>query len=128
MMLACYNNSMVLRIMEFIALYSEMDYIITCHTGITKWYANIYDKMVERDECTLQSSEHKIPKQEIGGGNSIEPKRGFYKHEPIDELDVKGMYPTIAIEHNISFETVNCRCCKDNPNARISSEVMEEIN
>jgi hypothetical protein len=71
MMLACYNNCMVLRIMEFIALYSEMDYIIACHTGITKWYANIYDKMIERDECTLQSSEHKIAKQEIGGGNSI---------------------------------------------------------
>ena len=128
MMLGCYNNCMVLRIMEFIALYSEMDYIITCHTGITKWYANIYDKMIERDECTLQSSEHKIPKQEIGGGNSIEPKRGFYKNETIDKLDVKGMYPTIAIEHNISFETVNCRCCQDNPNARIPVEVMEEIN
>jgi DNA polymerase elongation subunit (family B) len=128
MLLACYNNCMVLRIMEFIALYSEMDYIITCHTGITKWYANIYDKMIERDECTLQSSEHKILKQEIGGGNSIEPKRGFYRNEPIDELDVKGMYPTIAIEHNISFETVNCRCCQDNPNARIPSEVMDEIN
>ncbi len=42
--------------------------------------------MIGRDECTLQSSEHKIPKQEIGGGNSIEPKRGFYKNEPIDEL------------------------------------------
>jgi DNA polymerase elongation subunit (family B) len=128
MMLTCYNNCMVLRIMEFIALYSEMDYIIACHTGITKWYANIYDKMIDRDECTLQSSEHKILKQEIGGGNSIEPKRGFYRNEPIDELDVKGMYPTIAIEHNISFETVNCRCCQESPNARIPAEVMDEIN
>jgi DNA polymerase, archaea type len=127
MMLACYNNCLVLRIMEFIAHVSEMDYVIACHTGVTKWYGNIYDKMIERDECRLQSSEHKIPKQEIAGGNSIEPKKGFYKNEPIDELDVKGMYPTIAIEHNISFETVNCRCCKDNPNARIP-EVMNEIN
>jgi hypothetical protein len=73
---------MVLRIMEFIALYSEMDYIITCNTGTTKWYANIYDKMIERDECTLQSSELKIPDQEIGGGRSIEPKWRFYKNEP----------------------------------------------
>jgi DNA polymerase elongation subunit (family B) len=38
------------------------------------------------------------------------------------------MYPTIAIEYNISFEIVNCRCCKDNPNARIPSQVMDEIN
>ena len=51
MMLACYNDCIVLRIMEFIAMYSEMDYIITCHTGVTKWYTNIYNKMIERDEC-----------------------------------------------------------------------------
>ena len=128
MMLALYNDCLVLRIMEFIAHYSEMDYIITCHTGVTKWYANIYDKMIERDECTLQSSQHEISKQAIAGGNSIEPRKGFYKNEPIDELDVKGMYPTIAIEHNISFETVNCKCCKENSEARIPSEVMDEIN
>ena len=109
-------------------MYSGLDYIITCHTGVSKWYASIYDKMIESDECTLQSSEHKIEKQDYVGGNSIEPKKGFYKNEPVDELDVKGMYPTIAIEHNISFETVNCRCCKDNPDARIPSEVMDEIN
>ena len=42
--------------MEFIAIYSEMDYVIACHTGLTKWYTNIYNKMVERDECTLQTS------------------------------------------------------------------------
>jgi DNA polymerase, archaea type len=65
---------------------------------------------------------------ELAGGNSIEPKKGFYKNEPIDELDVKGMHPTIAIEHNVSFETVNCRCCKDNHAARIPVEVMNEIN
>jgi len=128
MMLACYNDCLVLRIMEFIAMYSEMDYIITCHTGVTKWYTNIYNKMIERDECTLQTSEHKIPKQDYGGGNSIEPIKGFYKNEPIDELDVKGMYPTIAIKYNLSFETVNCRCCKDNPIARIPVDVMNEIN
>jgi DNA polymerase elongation subunit (family B) len=128
MMLACYNNSMVLQILEFISMYSGLDYIITCHTGVSKWYTNIYDKMIESDECTLQSSEHKIEKREYVGGNSIEPKKGFYKNEPVDELDVKGMYPTIAINHNISFETVNCRCCKDNPDARIPYEVMYEIN
>jgi DNA polymerase I len=84
--------------------------------------------MIERDQCTLQTSEHKIPKREYGGGNSIEPKKGFYKNEPIDELDVKGMYPTIAIKYNISFETVNCKCCKDNPAARIPAEIINEIN
>ena len=85
MLLACYNNSMVLQIMEFVSMYSGLDYIITCHTGVSKWYASIYDKMIESDACTLQSSEHKIEKQEYAGGNSIEPKKGFYKNEPVDD-------------------------------------------
>jgi DNA polymerase I len=58
----------------------------------------------------------------------MKPIKGFYKNEPIDELDVKGMYPTIAIKYNISFETVNCRCCKDISGARIPFEVMNEKN
>jgi DNA polymerase, archaea type len=121
MMLACYKDCLALRIMEFIAMYSQMDYVMACHTGVTKWYTSIYDSMIER-------TRHKIPKQDYGGGNSMEPKKGFYKNEPVDELDVKGMYPTIAIKYNISFETVNCRCCKDNLGARIPAEIMNEIN
>jgi DNA polymerase elongation subunit (family B) len=38
------------------------------------------------------------------------------------------MYPTIAIEHNISFETVNCQCCANNTQSQVPSEVMDEIN
>jgi Protein of unknown function (DUF1264)/DNA polymerase family B len=52
-----------------------------------------------------------MTKQEIAGGNSIEPKNGFYRNEPIDELDVKGMYS-----------------CKENPTAKIPADVMNEIN
>jgi DNA polymerase, archaea type len=64
----------------------------------------------------------------IAVGNSVQPKKGFYKNEPVDELDIKGMYPTIAIEHNISFETVNCPCCKNDTESQVPSEVMDEIN
>ena len=127
MMLAYYNDCIALEIMKYIALYSEMDYYRCCHVGVTQWYSNIYNNMIERGECALQC-EHKIPKQYIAGGNSIQPKRGFYKNQPVDELDVKGMYPSIAIEHNVSFETVNCQCCEDDQEAEIPSEVMAEIN
>jgi DNA polymerase elongation subunit (family B) len=37
------------------------------------------------------------------------------------------MYPTMSIVHNISSETVNCECCKTDPEAKIPPEVMEEI-
>ncbi len=43
------------------------------------------------------------------GGLIFQPKVGY--HEEVAELDFVSMYPTIMVEHNISPETVNCRCC-----------------
>ncbi len=43
------------------------------------------------------------------GGLIFQPKVGY--HEEVAELDFVSMYPTIMVRHNISPETVNCRCC-----------------
>ncbi|MBI5473074.1 MAG: hypothetical protein HY961_12090 [Ignavibacteriae bacterium] len=43
------------------------------------------------------------------GGLIFQPKLGF--HEQIAELDFVSMYPSIMVQHNVSPETVNCRCC-----------------
>jgi DNA polymerase, archaea type len=100
-----------------------------CHSGVSQWYANIYKNMMIRRECLFEyDQDKKILQLNIAGGNSVQPKKGFYKNQPVDELDIKGMYPTIAIEHNISFETVNCQCCKNDTESQVSSEVMDEIN
>ena len=48
------------------------------------------------------------------GGLIFQPLMGF--HEQVAELDFVSMYPTIMVEHNVSPETVNCRCCH---NARV---------
>lgn len=53
MLLAQYNKCLVLRIMKIFAHYAEMDYIMTCLTNISYWYANKYDRMIERNECTI---------------------------------------------------------------------------
>ena len=45
------------------------------------------------------------------GGLIFQPKMGY--HEQVAELDFVSMYPTIMVEHNVSPETVNCRCCKN---------------
>lgn len=45
------------------------------------------------------------------GGLIFQPVMGF--HEQIAEMDFVSMYPTIMVEHNISPETVNCRCCRN---------------
>lgn len=45
------------------------------------------------------------------GGLIFQPIMGY--HEQIAELDFVSMYPSIMVEHNISPETVNCRCCRN---------------
>src|SRR5215813_6611616 len=42
MLLAQYNNCLVLRIMKVFASYANMDYYLVCHTDIGRWYANRY--------------------------------------------------------------------------------------
>jgi DNA polymerase elongation subunit (family B) len=43
------------------------------------------------------------------GGLIFQPVMGY--HEQVAELDFVSMYPTIMVEHNVSPETVNCKCC-----------------
>ncbi|MEX0737080.1 MAG: DNA polymerase domain-containing protein [Bacteroidota bacterium] len=45
------------------------------------------------------------------GGLIYNPPLGY--HEDIAELDFVSMYPTIMVERNVSPETVNCRCCRN---------------
>jgi len=46
------------------------------------------------------------------GGLILDAKTGVYWN--VAELDFKSLYPTLMLKHNISGETVNCECCKDN--------------
>jgi len=47
-----------------------------------------------------------------GGGFVQEPLIG--KHEDIHVFDFQSLYPSIIVTKNVSLETVNCECCKDN--------------
>lgn len=51
------------------------------------------------------------------GGLVFAPIIGY--HEQVGELDFSSMYPSIMVHFNISPETVNCRCCRDEPTARV---------
>ncbi|MEP6890841.1 MAG: DNA polymerase domain-containing protein [Nitrospirota bacterium] len=51
------------------------------------------------------------------GGLVFAPIAGY--HEQVGELDFSSMYPSIMVRFNISPETVNCRCCRDEPAARV---------
>jgi len=45
------------------------------------------------------------------GGLIFNPPLGY--HEEVAELDFVSMYPSIMVNQNVSPETVNCRCCKN---------------
>lgn len=51
------------------------------------------------------------------GGLVFVPIIGY--HEQVGELDFSSLYPSIMTRFNISPETVNCRCCRDEPTARV---------
>ncbi len=52
------------------------------------------------------------------GGLIYQPdiRKGIVRHN-VAQLDFSQMYPTIMHRHNVSPETINCPCCKDDANA-----------
>jgi DNA polymerase elongation subunit (family B) len=129
MLLAQYNNCLALRIMKIFSAYAQMDYYLVCHTEISYWYANRYQKMLEARECTVfYTPNYRLDKQPIGGGHHTSPTKGFFTGTKVYELDVKGQYPSIVINNNFSFDTLNCTCCRENENARLKQETDDTIN
>jgi|tagenome__1003787_1003787.scaffolds.fasta_scaffold20959205_3 DNA polymerase I len=129
MLLAQYNNCLVLRLMKVFSHYSELDYYRACHTTVGTWYAYKYKKMIERGDVTLDfNPEYKLEKQQISGGHHTTPKKGFFINSKVYELDVKGMYPTIIVNNNLSFDTLNCTCCRYESTVQISQETIDIIN
>ena len=45
------------------------------------------------------------------GGHIFEPLIGVF--DQVVELDFSSMYPSLMANYNISSETLNCKCCKD---------------
>jgi len=105
------------------------DYYLVCHTDISTWYANRYKKVLESGQCTVSHTPNYIlPKQVIGGGHHPTPIKEFFAGTHIYELDIKGQYPSIVINNNFSFDTLNCTCCKHNLSALVKQETIDTIN
>jgi len=58
------------------------------------------------------------------GGLIFQPDMGY--HEQVAELDFVSMYPTIMVTHNVSPETINCRCCKNNAVPELGYTICEK--
>ena len=62
------------------------------------------------------------------GAIVLEPARGL--HRDVYLFDVTSLYPTMIIKYNLSPETVNCSCCKNEPKAKekLTSEILKDCS
>ena len=121
MKLAKRNNYEILDLMNAISIITNLPFDRVCHTNLSTWWTNI----IKRDFG--EPKQHLLQKKSYTGRYVIEPTKWYYQ-QPVYVLDVKSLYPTMMINNNISFDTVNCDCCKDDPEALVSSEIMNIIN
>jgi DNA polymerase, archaea type len=82
--------------------------------------------MIQNEECQMPAMVG-LEKRKYSGALVLEPEPKSYS-TPIEIFDVKGLYPTVMFLHNLSFETICCDCCKDDPNARVPQSIMDIVN
>lgn len=131
MRLSKHNNSEVLDALEAISELTGLDFERVCRTGISTWWATIFDTMVRNGECKIpslgsidRSREKSSSELRYVGGSVLQPKKGLY-HDLI-VVDVTSLYPTMAILRNLSFDTINCGCCEDILQYRIDKDITKD--
>jgi DNA polymerase, archaea type len=131
MKLSKHNNYEVFDLMNAISTITNVPFDRVCHTGVSSWWTKILNDKIENYDCRLPTlnAEERKKKKKYKGGHVIDPKAGYYygDNHTVYVLDVKSLYPTMMINNNISFDTVNCPCCKDNPYARVQKEINDLI-
>jgi DNA polymerase I len=120
------NNYEILNIMRCIANIAGLDFKQVCHAGVGKAWESIISKMIQIGKCRMPAMIG-LEKRKYSGALVLEPGPKSYS-TPIEIFDVKGLYPTVMILYNLSFETVCCDCCKEDPNARVPQFIMDTIN
>jgi DNA polymerase, archaea type len=121
------NNYEIFNILRCIAEISGLDFKLVCHAGVGKAWESIIHKMIQVGQCSRPLTTDRLKKRKYSGGIVLQPEPKSYT-TPIEVFDVKGLYPTVMTLHNISFETVCCSCCRDNPASRVPQEIMDSIN
>ena len=85
-----------------------------------------YSATTEAEATTItQNQKQKQKKKDVRyiGGWVITPTPGEYRN--VSVFDVTSLYPTMIVNNNISFETVDCICCADNPQARVPDYIFD---
>ena len=143
------NNYELFQVLSALSELTEIKFRDICQSrGVGRIWTDILDKLVDQKLVELQSSTE--PKNEylfntlatyydkkkksneeldslpintkgpryIGGWIYENFKPGNYKNVTV--FDIASLYPTMIINNNISFDTVNCQCCDQDPQAKVS--------
>ncbi len=117
------NNGQVLDLMSAISELTGLDFLQVCHTNISTWWSKVFDNSRCRP-VYHNNNNNRHKNYDYEGGFVIEPRRGLYYDLKV--VDVISLYPSMAILHNISFDTVNCICCKDREDAKVPSKIINK--
>jgi len=118
------NNGQVMSLMQAIAELTGLSLEQGCHSSLSTWWTKVFDDMGCIPSQLSGQGDTRNQPTEYQGGLVIEPKRGLYRN--IKVVDVVSLYPSVAILHNISFDTVNCPCCISREDAKVSAEVIDK--
>jgi DNA polymerase, archaea type len=121
------NNYEIFNILRCIAEISGLDFKLVCHAGVGKAWESIIYKMIQNGECSRALTTDRLKKRKYSDGIVLQPEPNSYSTS-MELFDVKGLYPTVMTLHNLSFETVCCSCCRDNPASMVPQEIMDTIN
>lgn len=129
MQLSKHNNYEVLDAMKSISEITGLDFERVCRTGLSTWWAAVFDNMALNVQCgqsisLIDRKEGLSDKLKYVGAVVLQPKKGLYHNLMV--VDVTSLYPTMAILYNLSFDTVNCQCCKDDLQCRIPNDVTKD--
>jgi DNA polymerase, archaea type len=128
----------IIKLMLAISEIVNLNFKTTCYSQMVRWWESGIDSHMKEtgdrrltvvDKIEDGNGNNKKTKKYYEGGIVLTPEKvpKFY-NQPVYVLDVKSMYPTMIINHNISPDTVNCTCCINDENAKVDFEIMDFVN
>jgi DNA polymerase elongation subunit (family B) len=118
------NNGQIMSLMQVISELTGLSLEQVCHSSLSTWWTKVFDDMGCLPPLLNAPHENTSQASDYRGGLVIEPKRGLYRNLKV--VDAVSLYPSVAILHNISFDTVNCSCCISREDAKVSADIIDK--
>jgi DNA polymerase family B len=121
--LAGYHDFEVLDTMFAIAEITELDFQKVRRTNLATWWGAIFEKLIQKSECPpIERIEFT---GSYKGADVLTPKKGLHENSIV--VDAMSLYPSVGINFNLSFDTINCNCCKDVSERRLCNLIPNEF-